>query len=148
MKEKQEVLDKFYEMRSLKLKERKEQFLSRQPRNCFFNFRQRVRENSVVGFCQNPEVIKTIGTKVFVCNDGETAKRCRFFKCRNTEQSVERDFEEVLKSPARCGQEYPKLGMLIWFLQDYDSPNRLVRLWKVLVSIGNSFYRLLCLKWW
>ena len=148
MREKQEVLEKFAEMRALKLKEMKVEFLNRQPRNCFFNFRQRVRENSEVGFCQNQEVIKTIGTKVFVCNDCETSKRCKCFQCRNTEESVEREFDEILKSPARCGQEYPKLAILIWFLQDYGSQNRWVRLGKVVASIGRGIYRLICFKWW
>jgi hypothetical protein len=148
MREKQEVLEKFAEMRALKLKERKEGFLNRQPRNCYFNFRQRVRENSIVGFCQNPEVIKTIGTKVFVCNDCETAKRCNSFQCRNTEESVERDFDDVLKSPARCGQEYPKLAILIWFLQDYESQNRWVRLGRLTASIGKGLYKLMFFRWW
>ena len=147
MREKHEVLEKFREMRTLKLNERKEQFLSRQPRNCFFNFRQRIRENSVVGFCQNPEVIKTIGTRVFVCNDSETANRCSCFRCRNTEESVEAEFDEVLKSPARCGQEYPKLAILIWFLQDYSS-TRLTRLGRVLASIGTGLYKLIFFRWW
>lgn len=148
MRERQEVLEKFAEMRTLKLKERKAEFLSRQPRNCFFNFRQRVRQNGAIGFCQNPEVIKTIGNKVFVCNDGETAERCGNFKCRNTDESVEREFDEVLKSPSRCGQEYPKLAVLIWFLQDFEPQNRLARLGKVLMAIGKWVYRLIFFKWW
>lgn len=147
MREKHEVLEKFREMRTLKLKERKEQFLNRQPRNCFFNFRQRIRENSVVGFCQNPEVIKTVGTKVFVCNDCETAKRCTLFRCANTEESVAREFDEILKSPARCGQDYPKLAILIWFLQDYSS-NRWIRFSRAAASIGTSIYRLIFFRWW
>lgn len=147
MREKHEVLEKFREMQVLKLKERKEQFLSRLPRNCFFNFRQRIRENSVVGFCQNPEVIKTIGTKVYVCNDCETAKRCMMFKCANTEESVSKEYEEILKSPARCGQEYPKLAILIWFLQDYSS-NRWIRFSRVLATIGSGIYRLIFFRWW
>lgn len=148
MRHNQEVLDKFNEMRALKLKERKEQYLNKQPRNCFFNFRQKVRENSLVGFCQNPEILKTGGARIFVCNDCETAKRCTSFRGRNTEASVEKEFEEVLKSPARCGQEYPKLGMMIWFLQDYESQSRWTRLLKVLSSIGNGLVRLACFRWW
>lgn len=147
MREKHEVLEKFSEMRALKLKEKREQFLSRQPRNCFFNFRQRIKENSLVGFCQNPEIIKSVGVKVFVCNDCETAKRCIFFKCRNTEESVEKEFEGILKSPARCGQEYPKLAILIWFLQDYSS-NRMIRLGRVLAAIGTGIYKLFLFRWW
>ena len=147
MREKHEVLEKFNEMRILKLKERKEQFLSRHPRNCFFNFQQRIKENGLIGFCQNPDVIKTIGTKVFVCNDCETVSRCMAFRCRNTEQSVEKEFEATLRSPARCGQEYPKLAILIWFLQDYSS-TRLARFGRVFASIGMGIYRLIFFKWW
>ena len=148
MREKQEVLEKFREMRALKLKERKEEFLCRHSRNCFFNVRQRVKENSMVGFCQNPEVVKTVGTKVFVCNDVETAHRCGCFKCKNTEESVKNDFEETLKSPARCGQDYPKLAILIWFLQDYGSQDRWGRLVKIVISVGKGIYRIFSFKWW
>ena len=148
MREKQEVLEKFNTMKALKLKERKEQFLDAKPRNCFFNFRQHVRENGDVGFCQNPVVVNTIRTRVFVCNDDDTVKRCKCFKCRSTNESVEKDFDEVLRSPARCGQEYPKLAMLIWFLQDFEPLTRGSRLLKVLSSIGKWASRLILFRWW
>jgi hypothetical protein len=148
MREKQEVLEKFYQLRALKLKERKEQFLGRKPRNCFFNFRQHVKENGDVGFCQNPVIVNTIRTKVFVCNNDDTVKRCRCFQCRSTDESVERDFNEVLKSPARCGQEYPKLAILIWFLQDSEPQTRFARFVKVLSSIGKWVGRLIFFRWW
>lgn len=147
MKDRYEVLEKFTEMRNTKLKERKFQFLSKSPRNCFYNYRQRVRENGVIGFCQNQNVINNVGTKIFVCNDPETAEKCVCFKCRNTEVSVEYDFNEILKSPAKCGKEYPKLAVLIWFLQDYDS-RRWIRFLRVLESICKGIFRLVSAKWW
>jgi hypothetical protein len=118
MRDAREVVDKFHQLKDRYLRERKEKFLGRSPSNCFFNFKQHVRANGKVGFCQNPDVIEKIGTKVFVCNDDETAQRCQSFSCRNTSASVEHDFVEIMHSPAKCGQEYPKLAMMIWFLQD------------------------------
>lgn len=148
MREKQEVLEKFFELKALKLRERKEQFLRMTPRNCVFNCRLRVKGNSQVGFCQNPEVLMTLKTKVFVCNDEDTAKTCRCFACRNTEESVRREFNEILHSPSRCGQEYPKLAMLIWFLQDFDSQGRFSRFRRSVVLFWDSFVRLLLFRWW
>jgi len=79
---------------------------------------------------------------IFVCNSDEVAKRCRVFECRNTESSVESEFESILRSPARCGDEYPKLAMLIWFLQDDKSDtSRIGRL-------KSLFWNLITLTWW
>jgi hypothetical protein len=85
---------------------------------------------------------------VFVCNDPETAERCRVYECRNTEQSVEQDFERVLRSPAQCGHEYPKLAVLIWFLQDYAAGSRLSRLRRTAGEAVRSVARLLLMRWW
>lgn len=148
MRDRQEVLEKFYELRALKLRERREQLLSIEPRNCFFNCRLRVKGNSQVGFCQNPKVLDGLRTRVFVCNDGGTAKTCRHFTCRNTEESVRVEFDNVLRSPSLCGQEYPKLAMLIWFLQDCTTQSRLSRFKRSVVLFLNSLVRLFLFRWW
>lgn len=148
MRQRNEVLEKFYELRALKLKERKEQFLAMIPRNCFFNCRLRVKGNSQVGFCQNSQVLQSIQAKVFVCNEEIVARRCRIFRCRNTEESVEKDFEEILRSPVRCGDEYPKLAVLIWFLQEYSSPKRGQRFARSLTDCLKSLFRLIAFRWW
>jgi hypothetical protein len=148
VREKEEVLERFHELRSLKLKERKEIFLSKIPRNCVFNVRVRVKEMGHAGFCQNPQVLGTMETKIFVCNSDVTCVRCRAFICRNTEKSVEDDFDEILCSPSRCGQEYPKLAMLIWFLQEFDSQSRWIKFRRTLFSFVNSLYKLVFFKWW
>jgi hypothetical protein len=148
VREKQEVLERFHELRSLKLKERREIFLSKIPKNCVFNVRVRVKGMGNVGFCQNSQVLGSLGTKVFVCNDDVTCIRCRVFFCRSTEESVERDFDEILRIPARCGQEYPKLAMLIWFLQEFDSRSRWGRLRYALSSFSGALGRLVSFKWW
>ena len=148
MRERDEVLQKFHELRTAKLKERKERFLGHYSRNCFFNCRLRVKGNSVVGFCQNPTILGALWSRLAICNDDDIAKRCRVFRCKNTEESVERDFEDILHSPARCGQEYPKLAVLIWFLQDYGGSSRGIRLGRAILDSLKSVSRLLFFRWW
>lgn len=148
MRKKEEVLEKLHELRMLKLKERKERFLGRYSRNCFFNCRLRVRGNSMVGFCQNPVVLRALNCPIAVCNDDDVVKRCGFFRCKNTEEFVEREFDEILRSPTRCGHEYPKLAVLIWFLQEFSSGTRASRFWRVLLNIWISVLRLLSFRWW
>ena len=148
MRERYEVLEKLNELRAAKLRERRELFLSIRPKNCFFNCRLRVKGNSLVGFCQCPTVLNTLKQKVFVCNDEETARACKCFACRNTEEGVRNEFDFILKSPSRCGREYPKLAMLIWFLQDFDSQNRIDRFRRSLTLFWSSFFRLMTFRWW
>ena len=148
MKEKEEVLEKFREMRDNKLRERKQAFLSRLPINCAYNTRMRVKGKGQLGFCQNSIVLNRATRGMFVCNEDNTAQRCRFFLCRNTDASVGSDFEEILKSPSRCGKEYPKLSMLIWFLQEFEVQGRFARLMSLWGRFGSSLWKLLTFRWW
>jgi hypothetical protein len=54
------------------------------------------------------------------------------------------DFHKILRDPSRCGQEYPKLAVLLWVLQrngDENRPSRFGRFWQVLWSVLNF-------SWW
>lgn len=146
MKERHEVVEKFRELRDRYLRERKEQFLARLPINCTHNIRLHVKGKGQFRFCQNPMILAKRGP--FLCNDQNTAHRCRLFVCRNTNQSVEQTFEEILKSPSRCGNDYPKLAMLIWFLQNVEVDSRYSRFVRMVGRIFESIGGLLTLKWW
>jgi hypothetical protein len=149
MRDKQEVEDKFREMSERHLKERKEQFLGRCPINCVHNIRLHVKGKGKLGFCQNPLVLARCAPhKMFVCNEKDTACRCRLFVCKNTEEQVESTFKDILRAPSRVGQEYPKLAMLIWFLQDYDSKSRCKRLGQSIWRLFISVWGLLTCRWW
>lgn len=148
MKEKEEVLEKFMEQREVKLRERKQSFLSRATINCAHNARMRVKGKGQLGFCQNPVVLSKTTRGMFVCNEDETAQRCKVFECRNTVESVEADFEEILRSPARCGNDYPKLAMLIWFLQEFEVQGRWTRFVSLWKKVGTSLWKLISLRWW
>ena len=149
MRDRNEVLDKFRELCDRYLKERKEQFLSKKPVNCSHNLRVRVKGKGQIGLCQNPLVLSKCSAKnMFVCNDDETCGRCKLFHCKNTDESVEKTFREILSSPARVGNDYPKLAMLIWFLQDYVAPNRWMRLGQTLKMLFVSIGRLVTFRWW
>jgi len=141
------VLEKFCEVRDAKLRERMREYLCRAPVNCVDNERMRVHGRGMVGFCQNAAVLGATRKGMFVCNDPSTAERCRVFKCRNTEASVRADFEGVMRSPARCGSEYPKLAMLIWFLQDFDGGSRAGRLGSLLARAGAALWKVASFRW-
>lgn len=148
MRDRQEVLDRFRELADRYLRERKDRYLSRFPINCQHNVRLRVKGKGHLGFCQNPLVLAKCGQRMFSCNDANTAQRCRVFVCRSTEATVEAEFKEILGSPARCGNEYPKLAMLIWFLQDFDIHGRWVRLVQSAKRAISSFWGLVTFRWW
>ena len=142
MRSKKEVEEKYEVLRASRLRKRREEFLSQTCRNCTFNERVNIKGKGRVRLCQNSEVLGKLRREVFVCEDNEIAKRCRKFECRNTKDEVEQDFEEILRTPTRCGDVYPKLALMIWFLQNRDRGTRLTRLsgginsaWRSLVYV-------------
>jgi len=149
MRDKQEVLDKYQELRDRYLKDRKTQFLSRMPINCSHNVRLRVKGKGQLGFCQNPLILAKCGQhKMFLCNEVETAVRCQVFQCKNTEASVEDTFDQILSSPSRCGNDYPKLAMLIWFLQEFDSSDRCAKLGQMIHKLFLAIWGIITFRWW
>jgi hypothetical protein len=84
-----------------------------------------------------------------VCNDSEFSARCECFKCIHTEELVEHEFGTILSSPSRCGEEYPKLAMLIWFLQD-DSRHSETRSRRLLGHVQRAFselFKVVTFRW-
>jgi len=149
MRDRQEVLERYRELSARYLEERREKYLSRNPINCASNVRLQVKGKGRLGFCQNPLILaRCAQQKVFVCNDGATAERCKVFCCKNTQDSVDREFKEVLASPARCGNDYPKLAMLIWFLQDFEIHGRTARLWQLFKRLVKALSGIVTLRWW
>lgn len=149
MRDRAEVLDRYRDLSSRYLAERRERYLSRRPINCVNNVRLQVKGKGQLGFCQNPLILAKCGPqKVFVCNEDATAERCKVFCCRNTQESVDREFKDVLASPARCGNDYPKLAMLIWFLQDFETHGRMARLGQLFKRLGNSLSGIVTFRWW
>lgn len=118
MRSEQEVAVKLEQVYNKILAERKSAFLSRTHMNCVFNQRCRVKQNGKIGFCCNEEVLKGTKRNFFVCDEEQTALACPFYQCAHTEESIENDLKELIKDPARCGELYPKLMVLIWVLQN------------------------------
>jgi len=119
MRSKNEILERFYDLYQRRLNERKEKYLGVGHMNCKYNKKNRVKEHGVIGFCGNDKVTnKFKRSSLVLCDSDDVAESCDKFVCKNTEASVEEDFVSIIKSPSRCGQEYPKLAVLIWILQD------------------------------
>ena len=119
MRRRSEVLGRFIEVSERKLKERKVKFLSRLPINCVCNKKISIPGFGNVRVCGNTDLIYNLPHGPWhICNEQCTAEKCKAYRCKNSEESVELTFREILASPSRCGNEYPKLAMLIWFLQD------------------------------
>ena len=148
MRSKSEVEEKFEELRASRLRKRKEEFMSTTCRNCTFNDRVSIKGRGRVGICQNPEVLKSLKREVFVCNEDEVAQQCSKFECRNTKEDVEQDFKEILRSPARCGDVYPKLALLIWFLQKRGQGTRWERFKGGISASWRSFLYIVLCRWW
>lgn len=148
MRSKTEVQEKFDELRMARLRKRKDEFLSRACANCAFNERVHIKGKGKVRICQNTEVLSSLRREVFVCDDDEVAQKCNKFQCRKTKEQVEQDFVEILKSPARCGDVYPKLALLIWFLQERKYRTRWERFCDCIRSGWNFLLHLVLFRWW
>lgn len=109
MKTEPEIVDKLEMLIEKAFVSRKEKFLSKNAINCVHNFVSKLPKMGKVGFCE-----KNRGKP---CN-GEDAENCPCFKCKRVEDDVHKELLEVLGDPARCGQEYPKIAMLLWVLQE------------------------------
>jgi len=148
MRSKSEVTEKFEELKSVRLRKRKDEFLSKSCQNCVFNERVHVKGKGKMRICQNSEVLDRIQREVFICDDDEVAQKCNEFHCRKTKEQVEQEFTEILMSPARCGEVYPKLAILIWFLQERSTLSRWERLKGSSLSLRNTLLYLVLLRWW
>jgi len=148
MRKEREVKERLAALCIDRLKKRKDEFLSVNSRNCEFNARARITGKGMVGFCKHKDIRKRSDNGVVVCDGCDRAKRCNSFKCKNTHKSVETDFYAVLRSPSRCGNEYPKVAILIWFLQDFPKQSRLKRMSRSLRELFVSIWRLLLFRWW
>jgi len=148
MRTRQEVLERFEDLRSRRLRARRSKYLSKAFMNCRWNKRFRVKGDGKVGFCMHPIVFKKMKDGVFVCNEDCTAKRCRLFDCAHDAESVEEEFEEVLRSPSRCGNEYPKLAILIWFLQNDRRSTRKARFAVAVSGAVRAAWRVVTFGWW
>lgn len=91
--------------------------MHRSPSNCAFNERIRIHGNGSVGICARIENRLSVGSGIFVCDEQEICDKCPLYCCKNTEESVENDFREIIKNPSVCGNEYPKLAILLWVLE-------------------------------
>lgn len=111
----EEVKEKAVFLRNKYLKERIREFTCRKPINCQYYGKAKLATGSKVGVCS-----RSRNHELTECNC-EICKKCNRFVCRNTDESVVDDFNEIVDSASRCGQEYPKLAILLWFLQDYDA---------------------------
>ena len=120
MRDENEVLEMFEKHKEKCLQKRYREYLSVKPVNCIHNKKVRIKGVGKVGFCSCPAVLRDNKTKIFVCDTDEVANSCGHFECQNTPESVQDDFEEILGSPMRCGEEYPKLAVLIWVLMTGD----------------------------
>lgn len=148
MRSETEIRQKLEKLIADKRRELQDEFLSRKPRNCVFNTRFRLRDQGMVGFCQNPTVFARMKTKVFVCNEEETAQTCECYDCRNTVESVEDRFREILKSPALCGEKFPKVAVLLWVIQRSSPGTRRERFSGYFRDLIVILRVLISGKWW
>ena len=123
MRKETKITAKFQEQCCRHLKERKQKYLCVSPLNCVHNVRHRVKQKGMIGFCENPIILEKSKRHVVVCEGDVTASACFEYECVHTTATVESDFHEILRNPSRCGQEYPRLGALIWCLQDGTNGN-------------------------
>jgi len=97
------------------------------PINCIHNEKVRIHGNGYVGLCQEESRKTSLKSGIFVCESTEVCDSCPLYVCKHTEISVEQDFNDIIRQPSVCGQEYPKLAMLLWVL---DGDIKKTKSWK------------------
>lgn len=117
MRNESEIKQKVTELCDKHLQERKAQYLCQSFLNCKYNERCRIKQHGAVGICHNEDVLKKSRRAIYLCDDDKTAQKCKNYECKNTPESVEADFNEIIREPSKVGREYPKLAVLIWVLQ-------------------------------
>ena len=147
MRKSEEVESKFYDLQDRRLRERKKEYLSKFPQNCQFNCVRKTIDNGDVRFCRNEKVTASHGG-LYVCDSDKVAASCSCFISNKTEEKIEEEFEEIMASPSRCGNEYPKLAILIWFLQDMNRPSRVDKLKEVIGGIAKNLWYLVSFRWY
>ena len=120
MKQKMEIKSKMLNLMERCLRERKKKNLLRSPNNCKFNDKLRIHNNGSVGVCLLSTRKASYPSGIFVCDSQETCENCKDYFCKNTEESVEKDFNDIIRNPSICGKEYPKLAILLWVLEGGD----------------------------
>lgn len=154
MKNEEEVKVKFDHLYFKELEKKREKYLTQGFKNCKFNGVHKVKQNGKIGFCHNPLVVSATKKFMFVCNEDKTACNCEHYECRHTEESVREGFLEELKNPSVCGQKYPKMGILLWFLHNMPEPakektdSRGVRFLKAFFRIFQSLSQFIFFRWW
>lgn len=147
MRSKEEVEVKFDELRKKRLSQKKQWFLSKFYKNCKHNKQMPIKGRGKCGFCKNAQITGETN-KPFVCDEEGTAKKCKLFECKNTQESVEEEFEEILRSPSRCGEIYPKLAIMIWFLQSSSRSSKSRRFGNSILDVFRSIFYLFLARWW
>ena len=148
MKTESEVREKFEEMRNRKIDEFAETRLRKCYSNCAYNHLVKVKNIGKIGFCRNPTLLEEQEGAPLVCNDDVVCGRCGYYVNENSPESICKEFMEILRSPSRCGEEYPKLAILIWFLQDTrGESSRFRRLLNHLKKATSEIVKVLTLRW-
>jgi hypothetical protein len=145
-----EIRERFDELFERELRRKLSEYLTRTSLNCRYNSRHRVKGDGQVGFCVCPAVLTRLEKPVYVCQDDGTARRCPVYECKNTEAGVRQEFLEEIRSPSVCGQRYPKLAVLLWFMQrlpDRELPSRGARLCDLVRDVARKLRALLLSRW-
>jgi len=113
--------------------------LLRSPANCAFNEKARIHGNGSIDICLLDEKKHSVGSGIFVCDSDDICEKCNFYICKNTEESVEKDFNDIIRNPSVCGKEYPKLAILLWVLEgDCRKPKLIERIKSMIQRIING----------
>jgi hypothetical protein len=119
MRNKQEIIDKAQSL----LKGAKEEFINKRIgkhfKNCKYNECSVARNIGKFHYCKlKSDMNNDIISKLFICDCDEWVNKCEEFECKNTTETAESDFNDVIKNPSRCSQLFPRLAALLWVLND------------------------------
>lgn len=128
-----DVMQKIHILRKRYYAELKKERLEVKPENCKYNTKVRVRDHGKFLCCKNEEFCNlNKGWPIVVCENFCTCEE-KYYEALYDEESVEKEFTGIISDPSKCGEIYPKLSMLLWFVQGSikkDEGGMLIKIWK------------------
>lgn len=117
MKTEEQIKQKIEQLFQKRVEQRLEKYLSKNHRNCLYNL-SRTMDGKEHFFCTNvynPNVKENI---IYLCENNEVCKQCKYYVCKHTPESVRSQLMEDISSPSVCGIKEPKLAVLLWVLKE------------------------------
>jgi len=121
MKTPKEIKRRIKDIRYRYIQKRFKKFLSRQPENCLYNFRQPLPgENTTIGLCMPKQQtdLNEVEWQGIICEHKKDAENCPRFKYCTSKKELVKKIDEEIQNPEICKVFYREIFELKWILEE------------------------------